>query len=111
MEASSDTRKRRAVVIHHCKAKADGQEQACEIVEVEKVPAASRGESRFDSVPDHKDCGEGTKKVLSHCVEEAEILSEQVVDGLKDELQIVHCDSSFDATSDLRRACYGIRKF
>jgi hypothetical protein len=48
---------------------------------------------------------------LPHCVEEAEILGEQVIDGLKNKLQVVHGDSSFDATGRLRCAYYGIRKF
>src|SRR5258708_17446051 len=36
MEASPDTRNRRAVVIHHSEAKADSQEETCEVVEVEE---------------------------------------------------------------------------
>ena len=49
-------------------------------------------------MPNHKNRGEGTEQVLSHGIEEAEILGEQVVDGPKDEREVVHADRSFDAT-------------
>src|SRR5579862_4509306 len=97
MEASAHARNRGAVVIHHCKTKADGQKQACEVVEMKHVLTASGGEGRFHSVPHHKDCGEGPEQVLAHGVEEAKILREQVVDGLEDELEVVHRSGSFDA--------------
>ncbi len=75
--------------------------------------AASGGESGFHSEPNHQDCGEGAEQVLAHCVEEAEVLREQIVDRLKDELQEVglHCVGSFDAGHVVRRTLYGMRKF
>src|SRR6266851_1128490 len=98
METSAHARNRGAVVVHHCKAKADSQEQACEVVEMKHVLTASGGEGRFHSVPNHQDCGKGPEQVLAHGVEEAKILLEQVVDGLKDELEVVHRSGSFDAS-------------
>src|ERR1019366_3252310 len=88
---------RGAVVINHCKTEGDGQEQACEVVEVKHVPPASGGERRFHAVPNHQDCGKGSEQVLPHGVEDAKILREQIVDGLKDELEVVHRSGSFDA--------------
>ena len=70
------------------------------------VFAASCGKSGFHSKPNHENCGEGTKEVLAHSVEEAEILREQIVDRLKDELQevwLLHGVGSFDAGLYLRR--------
>ena len=93
MEADSDAGNGRAVVIDHRKAKADGQQQACEIVELERVLAAGGRESGFHSIPNDENRGEGTEEILAHSVEEAEVLGEQGVDGLEDVLQIVglHC--------------------
>ena len=97
MKACAHARNRGAVVIHHCKTEGDGQEQACEVVEVKHVPPASGGECRFHAIPNHQDCGKGSEQVLAHCVEEAKVLREQIVDGLKDELEVVHRSGSFDA--------------
>ena len=47
VEAGSHARNGRAVVIDHRKAKADGQQKAREVVEVEGMLAASCGESGF----------------------------------------------------------------
>ena len=93
MKAGSDAGNGCAVVIDHRKAKADGQQQACEIVELERVLAAGRRESGFRSIPNDENRGEGTEEILAHSVEEAEVLGEQGVDGLEDVLQIVglHC--------------------
>src|SRR4029077_4641235 len=110
MEASAHAGNRSAVVIHHCKTKADRQKQAFEIVEMKHVLAASGGEGRFHPVPNHQDRCKGPEQVLAHGVEEAKILREQVGGGLKDELQVVPRSGSFDA-SGLSNSFYGIRKF
>src|SRR5579859_5108604 len=93
MEAGSDGGNGCAVVIDHRKAKADRQQQAREIVELECVLAAGCGESGFDSIPNYENRGERTEEILAHSVEKAEVLGEQGVDGLEDVLQIVglHC--------------------
>src|ERR1700689_1931258 len=88
---------RGAVVIHHCKTEGDGQEQACEVVKIKNLASASGGEGRFHAEPNHEDSGKGSEQVLAHCVEEAKILREQIVDGLIDELEVVHRSGSFDA--------------
>src|ERR1700681_1599491 len=97
MKTCAHARNRGAVIIDHCKAESDGQQQACEVVEVKHVPPPSGGERRFHAVPNHEDGGKGSEQVLAHCVEEAKILREQVVYGLKDELEVVHRSGSFDA--------------
>jgi hypothetical protein len=97
VEARSDARNWRAVIIHHSKAEADRKKQSCQIVEVKVVMTAGGGQRELDSEPDDQDCCEGTIEVLAHRVEEAEILREQVVDGLEDELEVIHDFGSFDA--------------
>jgi hypothetical protein len=68
---------------------------------MKKVPAASGGECGFDAVPNHEDRSESTEEVLAHRVEEAKILREQIVDGPKDKLKVVHRLGSFDAGGSL----------
>src|SRR5438270_4364815 len=97
METGSYAGNRVAVVVGHSKAKADGQKKRGKTIELKKGFAAGRGESGLHAMPNHKNRGEGTEQVLSHGIEESEILGEQVVDGPKDELEIVHADLSFDA--------------
>ena len=87
MEAGPDAGDRRAVVVDHREAEADGQQQAREVVEVERRPAAGGGEGRFHTVPNHQNSGEGAEEILAHGVEEAEVLGEQIIDCLKDVLQ------------------------
>src|SRR6266581_1011866 len=108
MEARAHTRNRGAVVIDHCEAKTYGQKKTCEVIEVKQVPAASGGECGFNAVPNHEDRGKGTEQVLAHCVKEAKILREQIVDGPKDELKVVHRLGSFGAGAFACRT-YGIR--
>ena len=93
VEADSNSGNRRVVVVDHREAKADGQQQARKIIEMERMLAAGGGESGFDSVPRDEDRGERTKHILAHGVEEAEVLGKQGGDGLEDVLQIVglHC--------------------
>lgn len=79
-----------AVVGNHAEAEADGEQQAREIVEMKRLPASRGGECRFDSVPHDQNGRECAKQVLPHGIEEAEVLRQQVIDGLKDELEIVH---------------------
>src|SRR5208283_3191455 len=80
-------------VVDHREAKADGQQQTREIVEMERTFAACRSEGGFDTEPDYEGSGERTKQILAHSVEETEVLGKQGVDGLEDVLQIVglHC--------------------
>ena len=87
VEARADAGDGGAVVVDHGEAEADGEQQAGEVVEVEGVLAAGGGESGFDAIPGHEDRGEHAEQVLAHGVEEAEVLGEQIVDGLKDELR------------------------
>src|ERR1700676_4454802 len=102
VEAGSHARNRRAVVIDHGEAKTDGEEEAREVVELEGLLAACGGQSRLYPVPDDEDRGEHTEEVLSHSVEEAEVLREQVVDCLKDVLQEVSLHGSAPSTWDHR---------
>src|SRR5438046_3568533 len=98
MESGSDAGNRVAVVVGHSKAKADGQKKRGKAIELKKGFAAGRGQSGLHSMPNHKNRGEGTEQVLSHGIEEAEILGEQVVDGPKDEREVGHADRALDAT-------------
>src|SRR5882724_1018692 len=100
VEAGSHARNRRAVVIDHSEAKTDGEQEVREVVELEGLLAACGGQSRLRAVPDDEDCGEHAEKVLSHGVEEVEILREQVVDCLKDVLQEVILHGSAPSTWD-----------
>ena len=75
------------------------------------VLAAGGGEGRFHSVPDDQDGGERAEEILAHRVEEAEILREQIVDGLKDELQEIGLHGSAPSTLGFTSAAYGMRKF
>jgi len=97
VEASAHSRNRGAVVIHHCKAKADGQEKAREIVKMKHVSYRQRRIVRISLRTKPPGLWQRPKQVLTHGVEEAKILREQVVDGLKDELEVVHRTGSFDA--------------
>ena len=82
------------------------------MIELKRMLPARGGESGFHAVPDNEDGREHTEKVLAHGVEEAEVLREQVVDGLKDVLQeiVLHGSGSFDVTGQDDRD-YGMRKF
>ena len=86
MEAGANAWDGSAVVVDHRESKADGEQEAGEIVEVEKVFASGGRQCGFHAVPDYQDRREGTEEVLAHRVEEAEVPRQQVVDGLKDEL-------------------------
>src|SRR6266481_1045135 len=94
VEACSHARNRCAVVIDHSESETDGEEEAREIVELKGLLTTCGGEGRLYPVPDDEDCGEHAEEVLSHSVEEAEILREQVVDCLKDVLQEVSLHGS-----------------
>ena len=63
--------------------------------------AARGGEGHLDSKPRNQNRREHAKEVLTHSVEEAEILRQHVVDGLIDELQKIrlHRLGSFDDSS------------
>ena len=89
----------RAVVIDHAESEADRQQKGRKVVEVKEVLAARGRQRGLHAVPDDENRREHSKKVLSHRVEEAEILSEEIVDRLKDELEIVglHGCGSLDA--------------
>src|SRR5208337_3088455 len=93
VEAGSDAGNRCVVVVDHREAKADGQQQARKIIEMERMLAAGGGKSGFDAVPSDKNGSERTKQILAHSVEETEVLGKQGGDGLEDKLQIVslHC--------------------
>src|SRR5256885_8953138 len=54
-----------------------GQQQACEIVELERVLAAGGRESGFHSIPNDENRGEGTEEILAHSVEETEVLGDR----------------------------------
>jgi hypothetical protein len=56
---------------------------------MERVLSTSGSKCGLDSKPNNQNRSERAKEILSHTVEEAEILREQVVDRLKDELQKV----------------------
>src|ERR1700722_1512514 len=94
VEAGSHARNRRAVVIDHSEAKTDGEQKAGEVVELEGLFATCSRQSRLCAVPNDEDGGEHAEEVLSHSVEEAEVLREQVVDCLKDVLQEVSLHGS-----------------
>src|SRR4029077_2261833 len=100
VEAGSHARNRRAVVVDHSEAKADGEKKARDSVELERLFATCSGQCRLYAVPDDEDGGEHAKEVLSHRVEETEILREQVVDCLKDVLQEVILHGSAPSTWD-----------
>ena len=101
-----------AVVVDHREAEADGEEQARRSCRNGRCLAAGGGECGFDAVPDDEDGGEHAEEVLAHGVEEAEVLREQVVDGLKDELQeIGSACRSAPSTWVLGIPPYGMRKF
>src|SRR6202022_433621 len=89
MEAGTDTGNRRAVVIDHSESKGDGQKQTREIVKMEGVLAARGGERGLRAVPSHKNGCEHAEEVLSHGVEEAEVLCQKIVDRLIQELEKV----------------------
>src|SRR6202040_1345295 len=91
----------------------DGEQQAREVVEVEWAPAARGGQRGLDPVPGDEDGGEGTKQVLAHSVEEADVVGEQLADGLKDELEVIGLhggNGSFGVWVRTKRD-YGMRKF
>src|SRR6266478_6621010 len=71
-------------------------------------------ESGLHPIPGNEDGREHAEDVLTHRVEEAEILRKQVIDRLIDELQKVslHRACSFDTTGNGSGALYyGMRKF
>src|SRR5580704_4357944 len=109
VEAGSHARNRRAVVVDHSESKTDGEQEAREVVELEGLLAACGGQSRLYAVPDDEDGCEHAEEVLSHSVEEAEVLREQVVDCMKDVLQEVslHCSapSTWDHGLPMLTAC------
>src|SRR5713101_2976661 len=100
VEAGSHTRNRRAVIVDHSESETDREEEAHEIVEVEGLFTACGGQSRLHSVPGDEDGCEHAEEVLAHCVKEAEILREQIVDCLKDVLQEVSLHGSAPSTWD-----------
>src|ERR1700694_2143664 len=101
MKAGSHAGNGTAVVIDHGEAKTDGEQQAREVVELERMLAAGGREGRPDAVPSDEDGREAPAQVLAHGVKQAEVLREQVVDRLKDVLQEVslHWIGSFGAGS------------
>ena len=113
VEAGSNARNGRVVVVDHREAEADGQQQARKIIEMERMLAAGGGKSGFDSVPSDKNGSERTKQILAHSVEETEVLGKQGVDGLEDKLQIVglHCRQLLRRLGVFLRTLYGMRKF
>src|ERR1700690_628498 len=78
-----------AVVVDHRKSKTDGQQKTGEVLKVEAASATGGGERGLHAEPDDENGREHAEKVLAHRVEEAEILRQQVGDGLKNELEIV----------------------
>jgi hypothetical protein len=78
-----------AVVIDHRKPKADCEEKTREVLKVEAASATGGGKRGLDAKPSDENGREYPKQILAHRVEEAEVLREQIVDGLKNELQIV----------------------
>src|SRR5580700_6975636 len=107
MEAHANPWNRCAVVVDHGKTEADGEKEAREVVEMERVLASRCGKRRLDAVPSDEDRGERAEKVLPHGVEEAEILREQVVDRLKDELEKIR----LHGLGSSKGVSYGMRKF
>src|SRR5712675_3086348 len=112
MEARAHARDWCAVVVDHGETETDGEQQTCEMIEMKRTAAASGGESGLRPVPDDENGREHAEEVLAHGVEEAEVLREQAVDGLKDILQeiVLHGSGSFDVTGQDDRD-YGMRKF
>src|SRR6266851_5239691 len=98
MEARAHARYWCAVVVDHGKAETDREQQTRKMIEMKRTAATSGGESGLRAVPDNENGREHAKQVLAHGVEEAEVLHEQVVDGLKDILQeiVLHGSGSFD---------------
>src|SRR5437899_3153059 len=78
VKAGSHTWNGRAVVVDHSESETDGEEEASEIVELKGLLATCGGQGRLYPVPDDEDRGEHAEEVLSHSVEEAEILRKQV---------------------------------
>jgi hypothetical protein len=71
------------------------------------VMAAGGGQGTLNPKPHDQDGGERAIEILAHRVEEAEILGEQVVDGLEDELEIVYCLGSFGSGSVRSPTAFG----
>src|SRR5215472_6228272 len=89
MKAHTHGGNRRRVVVDHHEAEADGQKQARKVLEVKGASAARCGEGAFHAVPDDEDGCEGPEQILTHGVEEAEVLGEERANGLEDVLEIV----------------------
>src|SRR5258708_36798538 len=94
MEARAHARDWCAVVVHHGKAETDREQQTREMIEMKRSAAASGGQSGLRAVPYDKNGRKHAKQVLAHGGEEAEVLAEQVVDGLKDVLRDTVLDGS-----------------
>src|SRR5260370_30416560 len=74
VEAGSHAGNRRVVVVDHGEAKTDGEQEACEVVELKGLLAACCGQGRLYAVPDDEDGGEHAEEGLAHGVAEAEVL-------------------------------------
>src|ERR1700674_5685648 len=96
MKARADAGIGSAVVIHHGETEAEGEQEAREVIELERTSSAGGGKCRLNAVPHNQDGGEHAEQVLAHSVEEAEVVGEQLADSLEDKLKIVgvHEDSA-----------------
>src|SRR5260370_24413485 len=77
---------------------------------MEVVLAARGGERGLRAVPSHKNGCEHAEEVLSHGVEEAEVLCQKIVDRLIQELEKVGLHGLGSFGTGISK-CYGMRQF